>query len=701
MKTRGFFLLSALFVLAAFVATVLPDTVPPGDKESVIVQTMMRNLERFHYQPMKIDDDFSSRMYDYYLNDVDGARLFFTQEDIAAFTANKYAIDDQVKAGAYEYFDLVQNHWTKSLDKTEGWYKEILAKPFLLDKGKDITMPDDDSGWEPSDKALHQFWTDYMKRDVLNQIINKQNEEADNADLEKETPVAELEKEAREKLVERYDGWFERMRKSKLSIRRSQYLNALTSMFDPHTSYYRPKDKETFDITFSGRLEGIGATLQSKDEYTRVTTIVVGGPAWKGKELEADDLIMSVRQEGEEEAVDIKDMLVEDVVDFIRGDKGTTVYLKVKKSDGSIKEISILRDIVVIDDRFAKSLIVDGVGESEKIGYINLPSFYADFKNEDGRFCAKDIKAELEKLKDRDVEGVILDLRNNGGGSLRDVIDMTGFFIPEGPIVQVDGRGGQKEVLSDKDPSVEYDGPLIVLVNQYSASASEILAAALQDYGRAVIVGSTSTFGKGTVQRFIDMDRTIPGRTDIKPLGTVKLTMQKFYRIDGGSTQLRGVVPDIILPDSRSLLETGERQQTSPLAWSQIEPAEYYQDVYRIDFMETLRERSNDRVARNATFLKIQENAKRVKRQSEMNTYPLTLAAYKAMDKANKEEAEQYKDLFDNIVIPGVANIEIDMEQIQTDESKEARNDEFKKSVGKDVYIQEALNILHDMRELE
>lgn len=566
MKTRGTFLLAALFVLAAFVAAVLPETAPPGDKESVIIQTMMRNLERFHYQPMEINDDFSGRMYDYYLNDVDGARLFFTQEDIGNFATNKYAIDDQVKAGNYEYFDLVQEHWVKSLNKTEGWYKEILAKSFDLKKGKDITLPDDDSDWQANDKALRQYWTDYMKRDVLNQIINKQNEEADNEDLEEKTSVAKLEEQAREKLIERYDGWFERMRKSKLSIRRSQYLNALTSMFDPHTSYYRPKDKESFDIRFSGRLEGIGATLQNKDEYTRVTTIVVGGPAWKGKELEVEDLIMSVRQGGEEEAVDIKDMLVEDVVGFIRGDKGTTVILKVKKPDGSIKNIRIVRDIVVLDERFAKSLIVDGVGESEKIGYINLPSFYADFEHKDGRFCAKDIKAELNKLKDRNVEGIILDLRNNGGGSLRDVIDMTGFFIPEGPIVQVAGRGGRKEILSDRDPSVEYDGPLIVLVNQYSASASEILAAALQDYGRAVIVGSTSTFGKGTVQRFIDMDRTIPGRTDIKPLGTVKLTMQKFYRIDGGSTQLRGVVPDIILPDSRSLRQQEEILELLQLA---------------------------------------------------------------------------------------------------------------------------------------
>lgn len=718
MKSRGTLLFSAIIVLAAFVAAVMPDTAPVGDKESIIIQTMMRNLERFHYQPMDIDDDFSERAYDFYLNDIDGARLFFTTEDLGKFGVHKFAIDDQIDAGSYEFFDLTQERWMASMDKTEKWYRDILAKPFDIDKGSELKMRDDDSGWSKNDKELRLYWDNYMKRDVISQVVSKQEEyetavenrakmtPTEKATAEKEEPlkkksVTELEKAAREKLLERYDGWFERMRKAKPSSRRSQYLNALTSMFDPHTTYYRPKDKESFDIRFSGRLEGIGATLQNKDQYTKISTLVVGGPAWKSKQLEVDDLIMAVRQKGEEEAVDIKDMLVEDVVGYIRGKKGTTVFLKIKKPDGTIKEISIVRDVIVIDANYAKSLIIDGAGENEKVGYINLPSFYADFQNEDGRFSAKDIKIELEKLKDRDVDGVILDLRNNGGGSLRDVVDMSGFFIPQGPIVQVAGRGGRKEILSDKDPAVVWDGPLIVLVNQYSASASEILAAALQDYNRAVIVGSTQTFGKGTVQRFIDMDRTIPGRADIKPLGTVKLTMQKFYRVNGGSTQLRGVVPDIVLPDSRALLETGERQQTGPLPWTEIDPAEYGQDVYQIPFMETLRERSNNRVADNPVFMKIIGNAKRFKQQRDRDTYPLTLSAYRDMTEANKKEAAKYKDLFGSDVNFNVTNIEVDMEEIGTDESKVARNDEFKKGVAKDVYIHEALNILKDMREME
>jgi carboxyl-terminal processing protease len=701
MKSRGTILLSALFVVSAFIAAVLPERTPAGEKESVIVQVLLRNLERFHYQPMEIDDDFSERAYDYYLNDMDGARLFFNEEDIKAFLPHRLQIDDQANAGQYDFFDLVQDHWTASLDKTEVWYKDILAKPFDLSKKGEIEMRDDDSGWVKNDKALRQYWEDYLKRDVLRQIVDKQQELEKDESGEAKPSLAEMEADIREKTLERYDGWFERMRDAKLSIRRSQYLNALTAMFDPHTQYLRPKDKESFDIRFSGRLEGIGATLVNDEDYTKVNTIVVGGPAWKQKDLAVDDLIMGVKQEDEEEFLDIKDMLVEDVVQHIRGDKGTIVTLKVKKPDGSIQEISIVRDIVVIDERYAKSLILGGEEEGDNIGYINLPSFYADFNNEDGRFSAKDVKIEIEKLKNKNVDGIILDLRGNGGGSLSDVVDMTGFFIPEGPVVQVAGRGGRKQVLRDKDPRVQYDGPLVVLVDQGSASASEIIAAALQDYNRAVIVGSESTFGKGTVQRFFDLDRTVAGLADVKPLGTLKLTMQKFYRINGGSTQLRGVVPDIILPDSRSLLETGEKRQTSPLAWTQIDPADFGQDTYQIAHMEELQRRSAARVASNGTFGLIQENAKRVKRQSDRKAFPLSLAEYQAMDKAAQKEAEQYKGLFDEVVNPYVYNLELDMEEIEIDESKVARNEEFKKNVSKDVYIREAINILGDMLELE
>ncbi|MEL7160682.1 MAG: S41 family peptidase, partial [Bacteroidota bacterium] len=340
-----------------------------------------------------------------------------TQYNLDAFSPSADQSDDQINAGTYEFFDLVQEHWVEAIDKTKGYYEEALGQAFDLKTGGEITLRGEDADWVKNDKELKQYWHDYIKRDVLNQITNRlEDQENDESvtDAEKKS-AEEIEVEVRAKTLKRYNKWYERMQKSKLSIRRSQYLNALTAQYDPHTSYYRPKDKESFDIRFSGQLEGIGATLQNDESYTKVSTIVVGGPAWKAGELEVDDLIMAVRQGGEEKVLDIKDMLVEDVVQHIRGDKGTTVHLKVKKPDGTIREISIVRDVVIIDESYAKSLIVDGKGESETIGYLNLPSFYANFNDENGRFSAKDVKAELQKLQNNDVEGIILDLRNNGG----------------------------------------------------------------------------------------------------------------------------------------------------------------------------------------------------------------------------------------------------------------------------------------------
>ena len=700
MKTRGPLLFSALVLVVGLIAAVRPADTPPGDAPSVILKTMLANLQSYHYQPKDIDDDFSEHVYTQYLNDVDGARLFFTQEDIDAFSQYRDAIDDEAKAGDYTFYNVVQEHLDASMNKAQGWFEEILAQPFDLEEGGEMKDPDDHAPWAANDAELRQYWHDYMKRELLSQVVDRREELEQDTTGAVQPTLDSLEVEYRGKILDRYQDWFKRMRELKPSVKEAQYLNSMTAVFDPHTSYFRPKDKESFDIRFSGRLEGIGATLQTDDEYTKVTSVVVGGPAWKGKELKEDDVIMGVRQE-KGDPVDIKGMPLEDVVDKIRGPKGTMVYLKVKKPDGVIEEIAIERDVIVIDDTYAKSLMIDDQEGHEKIGYINLPSFYADFQNEDGRFSAKDVAAELEKLKEQDVDGIVLDLRNNGGGSLRDVVDMTGFFIPEGPVVQVAGRGMDKEVLEDKDRRVQYDGPLVVLVNQYSASASEILAAALQDYDRAVIVGSTSTFGKGTVQRFIDMDRTVNGYNDIKPLGTVKLTMQKFYRINGGSTQLRGVIPDIILPDSRSLLETGEKEQSAPLAWTEIEPAKYSQNVYTIDNMDELKARSASRVDSSATFGRIQENAERVKRQRDRDTYPLALSDFEQLQRANRTEAEMYDDLFDDVVNPGVLNLQVDLEPILEDESKTARNDDFKQSVGKDVYIREAVNIVEDMINLK
>lgn len=697
------YLLSGLLFAGIFIASVAPkgDVAEP-EKEALILQTVMSNLGRYHFEPAEIDDQFSEEAFDLYLNDLDRSRLFFTAEEVAALYTHHDQLDDQMASGSFTFFDETQNLLLSSRTRAQAWYREILSQAFDLENGSAVTLRSETDEWLSDEASLKQYWEDYLKRELLRKIINKQQELEKKAEKAAETgetnavpTLAELEKEIRAETLTTFDKWFDRMEKVSRSQALSQYINAITSVFDPHTSYLRPKDKENFDIRFSGRLEGIGATLQSSDDYTKVSSIVVGGPAWKGKQLQDEDMIMAVRQD-EGEAVDIKGMELDDVVSQIRGPKGTKVHLTVKKKTGEISEITIERDVVVIDESFARSLILDGV-EGEKVGYLYLPSFYADFQHEDGRFCSKDVEAELQKLKDAGVAGIILDLRNNGGGSLADVVKMTGFFIPEGPIVQVKDRVSKVEVLSDKDDRVQYDGPLIVMVNQYSASASEILAAALQDYDRALIVGSNSTFGKGTVQRFIDLDRTIRGHEEAKPLGTVKLTMQKFYRINGGSTQLKGVVPDIILPDTYANLETGEKKETNPMAWTQIAPVDYEQNVYKVGKKERLVRNSEKRIAQNPTFDLVKENAKRFKELSDRNTFPLSLSAYRAAEEAIEKEAEKYEDMFEAPVNQGVKNLEIDLPAIQADESKVARNEEFIKGVSRDVYLQETLHILRDM----
>jgi len=551
---RGPIFLSVIAII--FLASAIWPTIDNKEKEAVLINTILRGLDKMHYQPPSIDDNFSKKVYDLFLDRIDSGKRFFTQKEVNQLEKYKLELDDQANAGTFEFFDMTQTMMAEALDKTEKYYQEALKEPFDFDVEATYTNEGDDKVFAKNDKELKANWAEWMKYETLTRLNDKldeqEKEKAKEEDKDEELigkSYEELEADARKATLKVFDDWYKRLRKLKRSDRMSDYLNSVTNVFDPHTGYYEPIDKQNFDIGMSGKLEGIGARLQTKDEYTKVTEVVVGGPAWKGKSLEAEDLIMKVAQ-GDEEPVDITGMPINDVVKLIRGPKGTEVNLTVKKAGGAIEIVNIIRDVVVMEEGFAKSLLLNTTENGDKVGYIKLPRFYADFDDANGRFCSTDVAAEVEKLKEENVEGIILDLRNNGGGSLRDVVKMSGYFIENGPIVQVKSRKGSPEILSDRDPGVLYDGPLIVMVNEFSASASEILAAALQDYGRAVIVGSNSTFGKGTVQRFFDLDRAITGNNAIKPLGSIKLTTQKFYRVDGGSTQLKGVEPDIVFPDN-------------------------------------------------------------------------------------------------------------------------------------------------------
>ena len=691
------------FVAGLLLAAFWPK-VDPNQKEMVLVQTVLRGLERYHYSPQRVDDEFSAKVFDQYLKNIDGAKRFFTQADIDKMKVHYKSIDEQALAGDFTFFDLSQDLLKASMEKTQGYYREMLAAPFNFDEAETVELDGDKRQWAASDAELRDFWRRYLKYETLTRYVEAMEEQAEaekaGGEFERKSPE-EMEKESREDVLEMFDRWYDRLFKLKRDERVSQYINAMTGVFDPHTNYFKPIDKENFDIRFSGRLEGIGARLMSDGDYTKVSEVVIGGPAWKGKELEENDIILKVAQ-ADGEPVDVKGMLLDDVVQLVRGTKGTEVRLTVKKVDGTVKVISIIRDVVILDERFARSLILEGASAGEKVGYLYLPSFYADFENTDGRNCADDVAAEIEKLKTAGVDGIILDLRNNGGGSLRDVVKMSGYFFERGPVVQVKARDQEAEVLSDMDPRVQYSGPLVVLVNNYSASASEILAAALQDYGRAVIVGSNSTFGKGTVQRFIDLDRIVStAYAGLRPFGEIKLTTQKFYRINGGSTQLLGVTPDIVLPDSYHYITSGEKEESYAMSWTSIQPVPHEQQVLRLSYLSEIKRRSQDRLKNSDIFTQIDTNARRLERQSKVSSYPLSLKAYRDMEARTNEEAKAFENLFEEVVNPGVQNIASDLTAMEGDDSKKARNKDFVETTSKDVYIREAVMIIHDIINLE
>lgn len=668
-------------------------------RDAALMRALLQGLNNLHFQPKPLDDTFSRQVYDLYLSDLDGGKRFFSAADIKQLEAHRSQLDDQAQGGTFEFFDLSIQLLDQSLTKTQGWYREILSQPLNFSKNDMLEADGKKLAWAKDDAELRARWEKWMKYEVLGRITDEQ-EKQDKPDFKGEKKSFEqLEAEQRAKVLDTYDKWFKRLQKSDRSKRMEIYFNAITQVFDPHSGYYSPREKENFDIQMSGKLEGIGARLQSDGEKTTVTEIVPGGPAWKQGELEPKDVVIKVAQ-GDQEPIDVMGWEIDDVVGKIRGPKGTVVTLTVQKTDGSEKTIRITRDVVLMEEGFAKSLLLNPHGGNEQIGYIYLPRFYADFTPQGATSCAADVAKEIEKLKREGAKGIILDLRGNGGGSLRDVVQMSGLFIEDGPIVQVKGRSKTPDVMRDNDVRVQWGGPLIVMVNAFSASASEILAAAMQDYQRAVIVGSAGTYGKGTVQRFLDLDNATSDNS-IKPLGDMKLTIQKFYRITGKTTQLDGVTPDIVLPDFYNYIEIGEKENEYPLQSTTIDPVPFQQSTYQIVSIEKLKSNSKGRTADNQTFKMVDENAMRLRKQKDQTIYPLEAGKYRQWHQRQEEEADRYDNLFQPIEGFGIRNLSMDLPQIQSDTSRTARNDSWLKEKQKDIQLYEACRIMLDMISMD
>lgn len=670
-----------------------------SDKDEAIDQTISVALNNIHYSPLEINDKFSEKVYKLYLKRLDYNKKFLIQSDIDELKKYEKSIDDDFKNSQFNFFEKSYELILKRVAEAQEYYKDILSQPFDFTKDETIQLDPEKLNFCKSKEELKEAWRKTLKYQTLAKIYDlteEQEKAREKSDTVKIKSKEEIETEARKKVLKSNDDWFKRIREFNRNDRISIYFNSITGIYDPHTEYYAPKDKQNFDISMSGQLEGIGAQLQEKDGYIKVSGIVPGSPSWKQGQLKVGDLILKVAQ-GSNEPVDIVDMRMDDVLPLIRGKKGTEVRLTVKKPDGSIIIVPLVRDVIILEETFAQSVVLKG---KKKIGYIKLPSFYADFGGQNGgRSSAKDVKKELQKLKAENVEGIILDLRYNGGGSLADVIEMAGLFIEKGPIVQVKQKSGYPDIKEDRDASVVYDGPLVVMVNSNSASASEIMAAAIQDYKRGIIVGtSPTTFGKGTVQRFFSLDDYLPpSYSHLKPLGDVKITMQKFYRINGGSTQLKGVTPDIALPDPYYLLDRGEKEQDYPLAWDEIAPAKY--QYWKTDYgIPKLKAASEERIKNNQGFITLNETAKRLKKQKDDNIVPLNYDKFMAMQKKIKEDNKKWDELdkeFNNFEISALSSDPIIPE---SDTIKTARIQDWYKNIKKDIYLNETMNIMTDIK---
>ncbi len=666
-------------------------------KDEILIEAVLASLRQLHYHPQKIDDAFSERVYDLYLDRLDGTKRFLTQKDINKLNEYRQRIDDEASTSSYEFFDLSVKLWNERLADAKAIYGDLLEKPFNYKKKEEYQVDADKRGYAKNKKAIKETWKKSMKYQIVTTIADMLEAEENKEDGKEKLSLKEIEKKARAKVKKSHDGWFHRLERMDRNKHLDLYINAITSAFDPHTNYLAPKDKQDFDMKMSGRLEGIGARLMEEGLYIKVSEIIPGSPSWKQGDLQAGDLITAVAQ-GENEAVDIVDMPIDDAVQLIRGKKGTEVRLTVKKTDGSKQIIPIVRDVVVTEEGYVKSsILTDEDFPGMRVGFIHLPKFYTDFTNTGGRTCSKDMKDELIKLQKESVDGIVIDLRFNGGGSLQDVVDMSGLFVDNGPMVQVKSKGRRPYILEDEDGGVIYDGPLIIMVNQYSASASEIMAAALQDYNRALIVGSKTTFGKGTVQRFLDLDGIVMDES-VKPLGSVKMTIQKFYRINGTTTQLQGVASDIVLPDVYQEIKIGEKEEEFPLKWDEIAAADYKETkAINAKLITKLKDQSAKRVSKNPTFQLINENASFFKNRRENSLYPLNLEAFKAKEAALTKEAKKYDKIRSNIESLNVATCKGDEKEFKSNEKFKARLQDWHKGIVKDVQIDETMAIMNDL----
>lgn len=660
------------------------------NKDRLLVDLVSYVLDKLHYDPQIINDDFSIKVYDDFIDAVDSQKRFLLKSDLELFSQFKLSIDDQINSSDIAFFNIVYETLKTRIDEVEGFYSEILEVPFSFQIDEEINLDYENLEYASNTAELKKTWRKRLKLSALDGYASKKEIK----DNKKVISEEEIEKESRTAILENLKDFFQFNSELERSDWFSIYLNSIVTQFDPHTSYLAPEAKEAFDQNISGKFQGIGARLFKRNQQVEISEIIIGGPVWRDNLLNVGDIIIAVAQSADEEPTEISLMKLNDATDLIKGEKGTNVFLTVKRVDGGVEQIQITRDIVELEETYAKSSIIKD--DSNVYGLINLPRFYVDFDDYGERNAASDIKKEILELKNKDISGLILDLRNNGGGSLKTVVDITGFFIEKGPVVQVKSIGGRKEILKDNDPSIIWDGPLVILVNEFSASASEILAAALQDYDRAIVLGSKQTYGKGTVQNIIDLNNVISGNT-YGDLGSLKITTDKFYRINGGSTQLEGVKSDLIFPNRYSYIDIGEKDLENPLSWDKIDPARYDNSVKVFNYAQAITN-SKERIGQNEYFSIIDNHAKLIKAKQEDKTISLDYISYKKDQEDFKLQSDKLKVIeeFNSPYLFEWNDNNLNLNSSYNDDMKEKR-DRWIESLQKDIYVDEAMNLLKDL----
>jgi carboxyl-terminal processing protease len=674
------------------------------DKDKMLIQIITYVLERGHFDPKTIDDTFSEQVYVDFLESLDPYKRFFYESDIKDFDKYKTEIDDQLKAYDISFFKIAHERLLKRIAEAQEIQAAILSKPFDFSKDETFHSDYENSTYVRSKKQMKERWRQQLKYSTLSDYfekieeeeLNLKNHEANEPNVQYvKKSLTEIEAEVREETKKSFEEWFDLTSDLEQKDYFSRYINAIVEEFDPHTFYFAPVDKDRFDTQMKGSFEGIGARLQKRMDNTKIVDIISGGPVWRQNKIEVGDIILKVRQENEKEAVNIVGMRLDDAIKLIKGPKGSKVILTMKKLDGTIEDVEIVRDVVELEETYAKSSKVEKDGKT--FGIINLPKFYVDFEDYKNRNAATDIEREIERLKSEGMEGLVLDLRSNGGGSLPVVVDMAGLFIKDGPIVQVRSRDGEpKEVLEDKNKSIAWDGPLVILVNELSASASEILAAAMQDYKRAIVIGSKQTYGKGTVQNVIDLNRMVRNSKGVD-MGALKLTTQKFYRINGGSTQLEGVKSDVVVPDRYSYIDVGEKDYENPLPWDRIAAVDYEIWNSYFDYDGTIA-KSKERMANNDQLKLIEESAKWVKKVRDIDTHSLKYEEYKAKVELNEQQAKRYEKIADYKTNLTFESLPYEMQMVAKDTVLGEKRKRWHVSLSKDVYVEEALNVLYDLK---